>query len=150
MTDDGYKKFSQQLYDENDEPAAAALKSLFMGTEFTVRRHANKYTVDFEVLRDGNVVAYLEVEVKHGWEADTYPFSDVRFPKRKCKFTKLDKPTYFVMFNKGLNRHLMVSRKTLMNAPQVRIDTKYTKNEAFYAVPLTDVKWDRFKNLPKT
>jgi len=143
------KEFSQKLYDENDTAGDKRLRELFDGSKYTLRR-VKKYGVDFEVYKDNKHIGYIEVEVKLGWNAHKYPFSDVRFPKRKGKFLKLDKRTYFVMFNKDLSRHLAVLERTMAMAPVVHVDTKYMKNEPFFAVALENVVWDKFSNLSKS
>lgn len=143
------KPFSQELFDSNDTPASAKLKELFQGTLFSIRKPQDKYAVDFELYKDNILVAYIETEVKNGWDGHRYPFEDVRFPERKRKFCSLGKPVYFVMFNKDLSRHLVVRDKVLVKSPVVTIDNKYVRKEAFFAVALSSVEFDKLNRLVK-
>lgn len=133
-----YKKFDQQLYKENDM-IAKKLTPKIIKNAFGLDSHENtyKYGVDFWLIRNSEIIAYAETEIKLVWNTTNFPYSSVQFPERKKKFTELDKPTLFVMINSPKNRALTVWSKDLVQCPLVEVSNKYKiEKELFYQVPL--------------
>ena len=94
------KKFSQELFDENDDACRNAAEYIKedLGID-ALEDNPNKYGVDLIGTLDGEFVSYVEVERKHGWKGETFPFSTVNLPARKKKYVELILPTQFVIFN---------------------------------------------------
>lgn len=138
-----YKKFDQQLHKENDAIAkkltSKLVKKLFNLDSF---ENTDKYGVDLWLLRNNEIIAYAESEIKLVWNTASFPYPSVQFPERKGKFAKLDKPTLFVMINGLKNRALTVWSKDLITSPLVEVPNKYkAENELFYQVSLNLVKF---------
>lgn len=133
-----YKKFDKKLHQENDAIAKRLTVDL-VKKAFGLDSHQNtdQYGVDLWLIRNGQVIAYAESEIKLVWNTHNFPYQSVQFPERKGKFTNLDKPTLFVMINGLKNRALTVWSKDLKTSPLVEVPNKYkAENELFYQVPL--------------
>lgn len=140
MTDMGSKRFSPTLHAENDSEAKAAVESLLEHLNLTqVTEHPDCYAVDLIGIRDGEVVGYVEVERKHGWEGDSFPFKTLRIPGRKRKYAELKLPTQFVVFNKTWTYAAVVDSKTLMASELTPSSNKFASNELFFNVPVDSV-----------
>ena len=125
-----YKPFSQELYDINDDAKNLVIKWLGVnGVEAWV--NPDQYGID--LLSDEKK---YEVEVKHNWRGESFPFRDVHFPIRKLKFA--NKNSVFVMLNHERTHALLVDGQTFLDAPQVVKDTIYTKGEKFVEIQVAD------------
>lgn len=126
----GYKPFSKELYNENDDAKQLVIK--WLGSNgITAEVNKNRYGID--LVSDG--MSY-EVEVKHNWKGETFPYDEVHFPYRKIKFATDD--ATFVMLNHERTHAILVSGNVLANSETVFKSTKYTRNEKFIEVKLSD------------
>lgn len=128
----GYKPFSKELYNENDDAKQLVIK--WLGSNgITAEVNKNRYGID--LVSDG--MSY-EVEVKHNWKGEIFPYDEVHFPYRKIKFATDD--ATFVMLNHERTHAILVSGTVLANSETVFKSTKYTRNEKFIEVKLSDCK----------
>lgn len=75
----------------------------------------------------------FEVEVKHNWCGDRFPFSTVHFSARKQKFIGWNH--MFMMLNDDRSCVLIADESTLRAAKVVSKQTKYTSDELFLEIP---------------
>ncbi len=143
------KKFDKELYNKYDTAAKTAAIKLFENlTPYTIEQSLKKTAVDFRILKDGELVGYLEVEVKRTWKGSTFEYPDVQFPERKWKYCKLDKPTIFMMFNEDLSSYLTVEGETLISSKLEMVRNKYIKyGEMFFKVPVGNILFDNIKPM---
>tara|TARA_B100000029_G_scaffold253000_1_gene249933 strand:+ start:10723 stop:11157 length:435 start_codon:yes stop_codon:yes gene_type:complete len=135
------KKFSQELFDENDDACRNAAEYIKedLGID-ALEDNPNKYGVDLIGTLDGEFVSYVEVERKHGWKGETFPFSTVNLPARKKKYVELILPTQFVIFNHDFSYAAIIHRDDVAESPTKFISTIYTRGEKFYDIPISVVK----------
>lgn len=134
------KKFDKSLYDKYDAAAKTKLAEIFKGLQWQVKVSPKKMDVDFEVYKDGELVGYLETEVKLNWNTAPFPYSDVQWPERKWKYCSLGKPTIFMMFNHDLSEYLTAMGTDLLSSKLEMVRNKYIPyGENFFKVPTTKV-----------
>jgi len=138
------KHFDRDLYNENDAKAKAAAKEILKN--FKVEDNPKKTGVDLLVYnKQGEHIFNVECEIKKVW-VDKFTYTDVQFPERKSKYCLLEKPTFFIMFNKDLSQYLVVSSKNLLNSPLEIVPNKYISyGEKFFKVPLNKVLFNEFR-----
>ena len=130
------KPFDQSMYD-SDDPAKHLVLDWLMSTGFYGNINPDQYGID--LVGDYSGVPYgIEVEIKHNWKGDQFPFSTVHFSARKLKFLKTTACVVFVMLNHERTHALTVGKKSLESAIIVTKDTIYTDNEQFIEVPLAE------------
>ena len=105
---------------------------------------------DFAIKKDGKVET-VEVEVKAVWYGTSFPFKTMDVPGRKIT----SKADWFVQINSTGTALNICSMKTVHSSVQYRKDTKYSKNEIFFAVNLEkvdqfvlQVKWINHPLMP--
>ena len=76
------KPFSSKLYNANDN-AKIIIKKWLESKGIKAWINPDDYGID--ILTDNY---QFEVEVKHNWLGDKFPFGSVHFPQRKIKFAK--------------------------------------------------------------
>jgi hypothetical protein len=126
------KTFTKQHYDKDDNAKHQIIQWLEK-MKFKAWVNPDQYGID--VLATKKMRKYeFEVEVKHNWKGDHFPFDTVHFAARKLKFAKPTKFNWFVMLNDERTHALFVSGKVLLDSPVVKKDTIYTKNERFVEI----------------
>lgn len=146
------KRFDPALYEENDKIAKEFVRALLKGTDYQVIENPKKRGVDLLVYKDSEHVANLECEIKRVWKTSDFPYDSIQIPERKSKYTKLEKPTVFVMLNNDQSAYLAIPQDTLLNSPVKEVPNKYVyKGEMFYQVPIKEVKFnDLIQTLKET
>jgi hypothetical protein len=136
------KVFSQDHY-EQDDWAKFQIVEWLNNKGYKAFVNPDKFGIDILALRWGRQFAF-EVEVKHNWRGEHFPYGQIHFSARKLKFVETNVETWFVMLNHERTHALLVSGKDFMAAPIVEKRTKYTENEKFVEV---DAHWAIFRNL---
>ena len=136
------KPFSQQHYDEDDYAKYQILDWL-RTKDYKCEINTDQYCIDILGKRWGKNFQF-EVEVKHNWHGQFFPYEQVHFSARKRKFVTLDADTWFVMLNHERTHALFIDGERFMRSPMVMKDTKYSVNEAFVEV---DIQWAIFRDL---
>lgn len=95
----------------------------------------DKYGIDVLATKNGDEYGF-EVEVKHNWRGEKFPYNTVHFSARKQKFIGFNQ--LFVMLNDERSCALVVDEQVLRAAKIVSKRTKYTDSELFIAVPVRD------------
>lgn len=129
------KVFDQAHYDADDNAKFQLIDWLEKRNGFMAWVNDDQYGIDVLALRNGEQFEF-EVEVKHNWTDEAFPFDTVHWSARKLKFAKPSKLNWFAMFNSKRTRALFVSGVVMLDCPVVVKDTKYTQGEKFVAVPL--------------
>ena len=143
------KKFSQDLYDENDMSAKLIAVDYLENTGFykldeDLNEQPEQFKkLDFEIrLIEKNKLISVEVERKKVWTKDYkwqgFPTIDVPYRKKDSK------ADLFIMVNKNMNTIAITKMKTVTTSPTSTKKTIYTNKERFFNVPL-----DAFKIMKK-
>ena len=138
------KRFDKTLFEENDKKCRDKVREVLKNTDFTVQDNSKVRGVDLLLFnRTGQHIGYIEVERKTVWKGQDFKYESVQFPERKRKYTELDKPTIFVMFNDDMTNFLVVKGTDLASSPCVEVPNKYMyKGEQFFQVPIDKVKFN--------
>lgn len=138
------KRFSPELYKENDQVAKESLRSILKDSKiYKIEDNPKKRGVDLFAFQGDKHAFNIEVEIKRVWKkgsGKTFPYADVQFPERKEKYAKLEQPTLFVMFNEDQSQYLAVTGKDLLDSPKVEVRNKYVfSGEKFFKVDKSKV-----------
>jgi hypothetical protein len=146
MVDVGHKKFSKSLCEENDgiakhtaveflestgkyvlEVPLDAQKEQFKKRDFLIKNIKNKKDIACEAERK-------KVWKKEGeWEG----WDTIDIPHRKNK----SEADIFIMTNSACNTIAITKMKTIHESPIKHKDTIYSRNEPFFAVPISSFKF---------
>jgi len=143
------KMFDRELYEANDKLAKSCVVEEFnkLRKKFEVVENPKKRGVDLLIHRKDKHVFNIETEIKRVWKTEEFPYTSVQFPERKKKFSELDKPTIYVMWNSDQSAYLAVTSEDLKNSPTAMVRNRYVPyGEHFFQVPLENVF---FNNLNK-
>ena len=127
------KPFSPSLYEADDGAKHQVIAWLEVkGYEAWV--NPDDYGIDLLGTRGGKTFGW-EVEVKHSWKGNTFPYSAVHFAARKLKFALPNH--HFLMLNDERTRFLAVRGEDFTPAKIVKKRTIYTSEEDFVEIPLS-------------
>jgi hypothetical protein len=130
------KPFDSKLYADNDN-AKLHVISLLESNGWQAEVNPDQYGIDLLATRGSDSIA-LEVEVKHHWKGQEFPFATVQIPARKQKFAQLAS-SWFVVVNADRTFALMASGESVLNSKLVIVPNKYVaEGEQFFQVPLSD------------
>ena len=130
------KPFDQSMYDADDPAKQQILDWLINTQDFNGEINPDHYGID--IIGDfGGEPFAAEVEVKHNWVGEQFPFDTVHFSARKLKFLETPINACFMMLNHDRTHVLIVRKPYLQSAIIVTKDTIYTTYEQFIEVPLT-------------
>jgi len=131
------KKFSPELYAENNKKAIDAL------SDFLIQKGWEPLPSDKEsykshdlIARKGDKNVLFEAEIKKVWKkyGEWQGWSSVDIPYRK----KDSNATHFVMFNESCDTLLIILMSKVLESKLIEKDTIYTKSEKFFNVPIEE------------
>ena len=138
------KPFSPTLYKQDDSAKWSLIDYLTHKGFDNPRVNPDDYGIDVLAERDDEPYAF-EVEVKHNWKGESFPFPSVHYVGRKTKFiNNLVAPlanTYFVTINDERTVALRVDGKTFSESPLVAKKTIYTTSEHFVEVAIAKARF---------
>jgi hypothetical protein len=126
------KPFDVGLY-QSDDNAKYDIINWLHANDFYAWVNPDQYGIDVLAFKDWSDYGF-EVEIKHNWKGQEFPFKTVHFSARKQKFIAPNH--YFTMLNDDRSYVLVVDGPTLLAASVVSKETKYTTDEQFIAVPI--------------
>lgn len=136
------KVFSQEHY-EQDDWAKYQIIGWLERNGYIAWVNPDRFGIDILAKRWGKDFQF-EVEVKHNWRGQFFPYERIHFSARKRKFISFDAETWFVMLNHERTHALFIDGEHFMAAPIASKDTKYSQNEAFVEI---DIHWAIFRDL---
>mgnify|MGYP003132442310 CR=1 FL=1 len=147
-----YKTFDNDLYNQSDQrgkEAAIKVLSQCLPCVLDPVETANRYGVDLTIVDWNNdPYCYVEVEIRNAWKSRKFPFDCLYIPRRKDKFTKLDKRTIFIVFNNNVTDFVACEGIELNRAVLKENPNKYVeKGEFFYKIPLTSFHYNSVSEL---
>lgn len=129
------KPFSETLYTENDDAKHQVIDWLLNSEGFSAAGiNPDQYGIDVLAEKDGQQYE-IEVEVKHNWKGERFPFGEVHFPARKKKFAKKSEYVWFVMLNHERTHALIVDGFDFVSGSLVRKNTSEYDNDMFVEIP---------------
>lgn len=136
------KPFDAELFNA-DNPAIDNLIAYLTAAGWSAVYNPDKYGIDVLATDPDGRRWEIEVEVKHSWKGAKFPYPAVHFSARKMKFAYDN--SIFVMFNDDRSFALGVRGSVVKKSRIVEKDTIYTRKEQFIEVPLSGVKFWRFR-----
>lgn len=95
--------------------------------------------------KDGNIVAYIEVECSQSWVGEKFPWTNLSFLGRKNKYLTDKKyqgaEFYFVMFNQDFTSFAITSRNYILKRPLKPRYADFQGVEKVRWIPEPDFSW---------
>ena len=134
------KRFSRDLFAENDTLARAAGKRYWQSKGCTVENNPNRYGPDL-IVSTHYEKHYCEVEIKRVWSGKDFQYPTLQIPARKQKNLLLDLPCTFIVFNNEQTHGLLCSHFQLIRATVVEVPNKYVHSgEKFFQIPIEELE----------
>ena len=137
------KPFSKYLFDRDDFAKELVINYL-KARDYLAWVNPNQYGIDVFAEKDDKFFE-IEVEVKHNWKGEKFPYDSVHFSERKRKFIKPSPYNIFWMLNDDWSWGLLIDGLQMSEAPTIVKDTIYTTAERFIAVPVSQATLLRMK-----
>jgi Holliday junction resolvase-like predicted endonuclease len=131
------KPFSSSLYEKNDD-AKHLIIDWLNNHGYQAKVNPDKYGIDIIANKD-KIKYFYEVEVKHNWMGELFPFDEVHIPSRKRKFAKAN--SYFVIINHERTHAMFINGAVALASRLVVKSTIYTSNESFMEIPVSECKF---------
>lgn len=141
------KPFSSSLYNDNDDAKNLVVK-FFKNHDYEAWVNPDRYGIDIIFHDETFIYQYCEVEVKHNWKGEAFPYDTVHLPKRKLKFANKD--SVFAMLNHERTHILWIAGEKVLESPIVVKNTIYTKGEEFIEVDVTDCRITKMEDNSDT
>ena len=130
------KPFSQELYD-NDDKAKHLVIDFLESNHWEAWVNPDIYGIDLLALDPNGIEYQVEVEVKHNWTGDKFPYKTLHFAERKRKFIDSDRVTLFITINDDRTYALVAFEEALSEAAVIVKDTSYTSQEKFLEISVS-------------
>jgi hypothetical protein len=135
------KPFDKALFEANDKRGRDIVKTFFTTLEIQATDNPDAYAVDLILSREGKKIGYAEVEIRHNWKTEEFPYDTLNVPSRKKKLLENDLPTYFFSINSIGNRMFVATDEVVLTSPLQENKNKYVREgEMFYKVALDRCK----------
>ncbi len=150
-----YKKFSKELYDENDKLAKDVACDFLISRGFILETPLSEQKEiykkgDFYIKLNKSIIL-VEVERKKVWKksGEWEGWNTIDIPYRK----KDSKSNIFIMVNNNCDTIAMIKTEKILESKVQTKDTKYTTDEKFFNVNLDNFyfyykvnnKWKRIR-----
>lgn len=136
------KPFSKELFERYDSAAREIIKEWLSDEGWAVRDNPDKYGIDLIAEKDGTEWM-VEVEVRTSWNGN-FPFKTLNLPTRKAKFKTPQ--TIFIVVSNDFEHFYAVRGEVLDMCGFIEKDTRLTKGELFYDIPLKFCHLYKIKN----
>jgi Holliday junction resolvase-like predicted endonuclease len=127
------KPFDPTLY-KTDDPAKDKVLRWLEHRGYKAKVNPDQYGIDLLAERDGKTIG-IEVEVKHNWKEQAFPYQTVHIASRKLKFFETE-DNHLMMLNDDWSFGLSFSAEQIRAAEVIKKDTIYTQQELFIELPL--------------
>lgn len=139
-----FKPFDETLYTDNDD-AKHQVIAWMKSHGFEAYVNPDQFGIDILADKDGQQYE-VEVEVKHNWKGERFPFGEVHFPARKKKFAKKSEFVWFVMLNHERTHALIVDGFDFVNGTLVKKNTTEMDNDYFVEIPTFNCKFIKLES----
>jgi len=128
------KKFSQELFNENDPKARRIVKQWLCANGKDAVDAPDPYGPDLWIENKGY---YVEVERKHNWNSENFPFPTVNIPQRKKKYLEIYGKVYYFVLSKSYSQAIIINGEHLKEEYLHEVRNKYVSSgEYFYQIPI--------------
>ena len=134
------KRFCQDLFRENDEPARAAGKKYWSCIDgVTVEDNPDRYGPDLIVHTSAGSF-FCEVEIKKVWKGKEFQYDTLQIASRKGKYLESALPVSYIVFNDDQTYGYLCPGTVLADSPIVEVPNKYNwSGETFYQIPVNQL-----------
>ena len=123
-----HKPFDRDMFEKVDSLAREATKKYISSRGYEAIDNPNKYGADLIV--EG--VCYVECECKLVWDSLNFPYKTIHLPTRKEKFTKLDMPCCFFIWNKQFSSAIKFTSSDVLKSPKKEVPNKEIKSGEYF------------------
>lgn len=115
--------------------------------------HPNQYSIDLIGYdKEGNGVAYIEVEASHSWKTLHFPWRKLSYlEERKGRYLYekryFDLDMYFIMFNNDFTAFAITDRQTILNSPVESHSRTWKGMEKFRMIEKKDFDYFKVNDL---
>jgi hypothetical protein len=141
------KPFDSKLYDLDDK-AKHQVSAILESNHWEAWVNPDKYGIDLLALDPNGIEYQVEVEVKHNWTGDQFPYATLHFAERKRKFIDSDRLTLFVTVNHDKTHALVAFDEALSEAAVIVKDTSYTTQEKFLEISVSSCELITLRKEP--
>lgn len=129
------KPFSRKLYNENNDRAITKATEILKQYGYSLYDSTEAYKSHDAIYKRNNEFLKVELEVSSAWNTSHFPFPVLTCPYRKSQ----SKADLYIIFNYDLSSYGVVPMKDIHTSPVIHKNTKYTKNEPFFNIHLSNV-----------
>jgi hypothetical protein len=135
------KKFSQALYDQNDQLATGVISGYLAQWGLVAEPNPNRYGVDLLVRKPDEPDHFLavECEIKRVWTGDSFPYQTIQLPERKGKYRNVPQQLEYWILNADCTSAIIIPEFLLDEHKPVVVPNKYIRwGEKFYQLPIDE------------
>jgi hypothetical protein len=129
------KPFSRQLYNENNQRAITKTTEILKTYGYTLHDASEAYKSHDAIYKRNNEFLKVELEVSTAWNTTHFPFPVLTCPYRKAQ----SKADLYIIYNHDLSSYGIIPMKNVHTSPVIKKNTKYTKDEPFFYVHISNV-----------
>lgn len=130
------KKFDRALYEQCDTFGKTVAKKFMSQEGYKLTSEVEAYkSHDLIFAKDGKHCK-VEVEMNLRWMTQNYPYQTLTVPYRK----KDSKADFYIMVSKNGEGLLTIPMAEILSAPTIVKDTRYTKQERFFCLPISNAR----------
>jgi len=129
------KPFSRQLYIENNQRAINKTTEILSHYKYHLYDSSEAFKSHDAIYKRNNEFLKVEVEVSSSWNTTHFPFPVLTCPYRKAQ----SKADLYIIYNHDLSSYGIIPMKQVHTSPIIKKNTKYTKDEPFFNIHLSDV-----------
>jgi len=132
------KPFSKKLHEDNDFMAKKAVLNWLLKQGRHFYENPDQYGIDLIETRGDEVLCGVEVECRHNWNREQFPYETIHVPERKLKFAELPFETYYCAVNEAATHCFWVNMTKLEDLKPMEIPNKFLSSmELFYDIPIS-------------
>ena len=138
MTETTTKRFDRVQYDAEDSAKMQVLQYL-RSRNCIAKVNEDDFAVDILAEKNHHLYA-VEVEIKHDWHDEAFPFTTLHIAYRKNKFLHDTRSVYFFVLNHQRTHALVVNGNVVRQARRIVKQTMHTNAEEFFEIPIEQAR----------
>ena len=104
-----------------------------------IRVNPDPYGPDLKLKSISGGHSFLELSICRPWKKGPYPYPKVKIPGRKEKYLGYPDLKFVILSAPG-DQAVVIESKQLTEDKKITVDNQFMKNEACYAIPLSECR----------